>query len=529
MDDSLPKHCIIFIGYLKGISKRDIIEQEWFDLDSAAGEHVYFYVEKKGKKLRFRDCDGTSETKFGTWEHVVEDAQKILGEDLEIIRQVMTVAGVGEYDQVYDDFEVNTVEGESLKVDLPERDGAGGIGGYGLAFAPKRRLEKSIAVCREVITDWDDKEFPDDDPLFDEDLTYLSFICPEEGDIDFSQEDIDIYKELAEKDNAVAQYLLGVEYKLGSLSHEKDNQLLAQQWLCKAAENGNSEADSLLNGDDSGDYDDSDSTEGDDNDLSYPERAWQYQDDSLLLQTSDLDIDDCLVEIKLRENLNKEEELLTQEQFSLDDQPVTFQVYKHDGQLGLVQDNEVQYFGTEAEFVAACLRMTGEKFRVMTVVQGLAFCGLIDYWTAFDGKAFTGALGTQELNIFEQYNYDCLSRFSAFALSNGFAISRRVAPEWQPGQTTPTFDEAHDLIAVIVEEGNANTLFKDDWKLLQNLVKEGNPHAMLASAQVYYYGDAGEPDVDQAEELAEQALGKGCQSATKFLEEIKEYRENYSD
>lgn len=527
MDDYLPKHCIIFIGYLKGISKRDIIEQEFFDVDNAAGEHVYFYVEKKGKKFRLRDKN--SKTTFGSWEHVVEDAQKILGEDPDIIRQVMTVSGVGEYDQVYDDFEVNTVEGEFLKVDLPERDGAGGIGGYGLAFAPKRRLEKTIAVFREVITDWDDNEFPDDDPLFDEDLTYLSFICPTEGDIDFSQEDIDIYKELAEKDNAVAQYLFGVEYKLGSLSDEKDSQLLAQHWLRKAAENGNSEADSLLNGDDSGDYDDSDSNEGDDNDLSYPECSWQYQDDSLLLQTANLDIDDCLVEIKLRENLNKEEELLTQEQFSLDDQPVTFQVYRHGRQQGLVQNNEVKYFDTEAEFVAACLSVTKDKLRVITVVQGLAFCGLIDYWTAFDGKTMIGALGTRELNLFKEYASGRLSRISGCSLYNGFAVCRRVAPKWKPGQSTPKFDQAYDLIAVVVDEYNATTLFKDDWEALQELVENGNPNAMLASAQIYYYADLGEQDLDKAEKLAQKALKKGCQSAKELLEKIKECRENYSD
>ena len=46
MDDYLPKHCIVSISYLKGISKQNIIEDGWFDVDSAAGEPRLFFVEK---------------------------------------------------------------------------------------------------------------------------------------------------------------------------------------------------------------------------------------------------------------------------------------------------------------------------------------------------------------------------------------------------------------------------------------------------------------------------------------------------
>ena len=213
------------------------------------------------------------------------------------------------------------------------------------------------------------------------------------------------------------------------------------------------------------------------------------------------------------------------EQFSLNDQPVTFQVYKHDGQLGLVQNNEVQYFNTEAEFVAACLRETGDKLKVMTVVQGLAFCGLIDYWTAFDGKSIIGALGTKELNLFEDYGFNRLSRISSFSLYNGFAVSRQVAPKWEPDQSDPKFDQTHDLIAVVVDEYNATTLFKDEWETLQELAENSNPNAMLALAQIYYYGDLGESDLDKAEDFAQQALQHGCKRAQELLDEIKEARE----
>ncbi len=520
MDDYLPKHCIVSISYLKGISKQNIIEDGWFDVDSAAGEPRLFFVEKKGKKFRFRD--GTSETTFGSWEHVVEDAQKSLGEDPKIIRQVLTVAGVGDDDQIYDDFEVVQIEEcESISVDSPESDG--GVGVYGLAGLPKRRLEKTIAVHRGIVTDWDEEEFPDDDHEYDDSLECISFIFPEDGDIDFTQEDTDIYKELAEQDNSVAQYLLGLEYKDGALSEEDDSQRLAQQWLHKAAENGSGEAERLL---DEGDSDDSYDSAIDD--LPDPEFASQYEENELLRQTADLDVNDCLVEIRLLDKLSKET-LFMKEQFSLDDQSVTLRVYKHNGQIGLVRDNEVQFFDTESEFVAACLRETGEKLNVMTVVLGLAFCGFTDYWTAFDGKVIQGTLGTQELNLFEPYNYECLSKFSAFALFNGFAICRRVAPDWKPGQTTAEFDEAHDSIAVITDQFNGTTLFKEDWEILQNLVQEGNPNAMLALAQVYYSGDIGEPKLEIAEDLALQAQENGCQSASRILEEINEWKENYSD
>lgn len=68
-------------------------------------------MEKKGRRLRFRD--DASETKFGTWEQVVEDAQKSLGEDLEILRQVLTVAGIGDKDDDFDDYEVVHFEGSN--------------------------------------------------------------------------------------------------------------------------------------------------------------------------------------------------------------------------------------------------------------------------------------------------------------------------------------------------------------------------------------------------------------------------------
>lgn len=45
MDKNLPKQCIITIGYLKGISKRDIIADGWFEVENTSGER-HFAVEK---------------------------------------------------------------------------------------------------------------------------------------------------------------------------------------------------------------------------------------------------------------------------------------------------------------------------------------------------------------------------------------------------------------------------------------------------------------------------------------------------
>ena len=85
------------------------------------------------------------------------------------------------------------------------------------------------------------------------------------------------------------------------------------------------------------------------------------------------------------------------------------------------------------------------------------------------------------------------------------------------------------LIAVIVPEDNATTLNREDWELLQDLIKEGNPNAMLATARAYYYSEVGEQDLDKAEEFAQQALENGCDNAEAFLKEVKEFRENFDD
>lgn len=463
-------------------------------------------MEKKGRRLRFRD--DASETKFGTWEQVVEDAQKSLGEDPEIIRQVLTVAGIGDKDDNFDDYEVVRFEGSNqLTSDLRQSDG--GIGEYGIAALAKSKLEKTVAVFRAVVTTWDDDTFPDDEHEYDDGLQGLYFILPEEK-TEITQEDMELYKELAEQDNHIAQYLLGVEYSEGLLANTEDSQSQAQQWLDKSIRNGSSEARRVLNrmkGLDEGTYDFQEQTV-----------SWQYNEGELLRQSADLDINDCLVEIKLLDGITKKT-ILASEKFSLDAQPVTFQVYKHNGKLGLVQNNEVQYFDTEAEFVAACLRMTGGNLKVMTVVLGLAFCGLTDYSDLFDHKEILGALGTRELDVFDK-----LSRLSTLVLSNGFAVSRRVAQGWQPGQTTPIFDEVHDLIAVVYDETYCTTLFKEDWDMIQSLIAEGNPNAILAAAQVYSEGDLGEQEWDKAEKQGQLALAMGCKSAEKFLEKLKKTR-----
>ena len=516
MAKRLPKDCIVSISYCKGIPKRTILEDRGFDVEHRGNYFYHLDVEKKGKEFRFRD--EITKTPFGSWERVVEETQKILGDDLETISHVLTAAGIGKCDQLYDKFDVVSIYNHKYDYDLKcsyfsvdENEEEGGIGEFGLAALPKDRLDKTIAVYRTVVTDWDE-EFPNDDHEFNDRLECLILIAPKNGNLNSTQEDIDLYKEFAEQGNFVAQCLLGMEYRKGILSEEKDSQKSAQYWLLKAIENEYTKARYLFDEDPLTGY-------------FYGCKPPEYSKNSLLRRVADLDVNDCLIEIKLVENLNKET-IFQNELFKLNDQSVKLHIYKHDGKIGLIQNNAVQYFENETEFVSACLHVTGSHLKVVTLVHGLAFCGLIDYCTLFDYKVLIGALGIQELNIFHDYiykykNYYCyasasLDRVPSHVLSKGFAISRRVAPEWKPGQIKPEFDEAHDVIAVVVDEYGID-LFLEDWELIQKLEKEGNPNAIMEAAIIYRGFDDSSACVEKSSILAKRALDLGCNYAAEFL------------
>ena len=95
--DRFPQNCIIKIYYVNGISKEKLLADQYFGVTSTCADPKALFVEKKGKKLRLRNEPGMP---FGTWEQVVDQARELLGEEPEILQQVLTVAGVGEYSAV---------------------------------------------------------------------------------------------------------------------------------------------------------------------------------------------------------------------------------------------------------------------------------------------------------------------------------------------------------------------------------------------------------------------------------------------
>ena len=243
MAKRLPRNCIVTISYCKGIPKRTIIEDGWFDVENSSDNFLHFNVEKEGTKFRLRDK--TVKTTFGSWKHVAKDAQEILGDDPETISQVLRAVGIGKYDQIHNECGVVDIyEHDSVPADMNDEDGD--IGEFGLAAMPKDVLDKTIAVYRAVVVDWNENDFLFDDDQYNDRLECMTFIFPEEAIVSSTQEDIDLYKEFAEQENPIAQCLLGMEYSEGLLSEEKDSQKSAQYWLDKAIKNGYEEARSLL-------------------------------------------------------------------------------------------------------------------------------------------------------------------------------------------------------------------------------------------------------------------------------------------
>lgn len=237
MERKFPDRCIINVYYIKGISRRKLFKKETFSVVGSSKNPNRIIIEKRGEKLRLLNVVGT---RFGSYEHLVDDAVKYLDEEPRVLRQVLTVAGIGSYDNVYKYCNVHPIgncsktsiyERKSAKYDSPLREG--------LINLPIKYLKDTIAVYRSVATDWNKKDL-DDSPTYDDVYQKLYILFPYydyRGQM--TPQDWKLCKELAEKGDAIAMYALAKQYETVNFELEKE-------WIQKAADNGNKEAQRCL-------------------------------------------------------------------------------------------------------------------------------------------------------------------------------------------------------------------------------------------------------------------------------------------
>ena len=510
--DRFPQNCIIKIYYINSISKERLLADQYFGVTSTCADPKALFVEKKGKKLRLRNG---SDMPFGTWEQVVDQAQEQLGEDPEILREVLTVAGVGEYSAVYDNKDVVGLP-QTPEINIIESNE---IGSFGLAGLPIEILKKTIAIYRCIVTDWDDEAFPNDDHEFNDKLEASYFIFPQE-DIITTQADIDLYEQQAKEGNYIAQYELGVEYAEGILQDEPGSADRSENLMREAAQQGCQEAAEFFNVPER----DVDECMGSAEDPSmYPHPELQpFYTEGFYKKVRGIDLGNSLVEIKIFDKISREL-LLMQEEFYLDYSPVSLQICEHNGQWGLVEDGKAKFYDSEAKLVAACLEKVDDQCSVISLIQSLAICGITEPWNVLDARFVIGAFNKQSLNIFNMYP-QCeavLADISNFALQNGFFVSRQVAPNWKPGQAEPKFNSKSGFIAFVLPTDNAYTVTSEDIGILTQGDQDGLACAKLALARAYFFNYLNQEDPQRAKQLTGEAIGLGCASAKKFMKELK--------
>ena len=194
MDASLPKHCMVMVYFAKGLKLKQLLNDEWYGVmtGSETEETTHsIYVERLGSKLRLRNCPGTE---FGSIDQVIEDAQRLLGENPEQVRFALYAAGLSTPKQTQKVFE-NKLVGSSWGCDsvhvsssldyLPA-----------LGSLPQKALDETIAVFRTVIDQWDDETFPNDDhdDYFIDKCEGCIFIVPEFSSEDYSKDDIALFR-----------------------------------------------------------------------------------------------------------------------------------------------------------------------------------------------------------------------------------------------------------------------------------------------------------------------------------------------
>lgn len=510
--DRFPQNCIIKIYYVNGISKEKLLADQYFGVTSTCADPKALFVEKKGKKLRLRN---EPDMPFGTWEQVVDQAQELLGEEPEILQQVLTVAGVGEYSAVYDDKDVVGLP-QTPEINIIESNE---IGSFGLAGLPIEILKKTIAIYRCIVTDWDDEAFPNDDHEFNDKLEVSYFIFPQE-DIITTQADIDLYEQQAKEGNFIAQYELGVEYAEGILQDEPGSADRSENLMREAAQQGCQEAAEFFNVPER----DVDECMGSAEDPSmYPHPELQpFYTEGFYKKVRGIDLGNSLVEIKIFDKISREL-LLMQEEFYLEYSPAYLQICQHNGQWGLVEDGKAKFYDSEAQLVAACLEKVDDRCSVISLIQSLAICGITEPWNVLDARFVIGAFNTQSLNIFNMYP-QCeavLADISNFALQNGFFVSRQVAPNWKPGQAEPKFNSKSGFIAFVLPTDNAYTVTSEDIGILTQGDQDGLACAKLALARAYFFNYLNQEDPQRAKQLTGEAIGLGCASAKKFMKELK--------
>ena len=510
--DRFPQNCIIKIYYVNGISKEKLLSDQYFGVTSTCADPKALFVEKKGKKLRLRNEPGMP---FGTWQQVVDQARELLGEEPEIMQQVLTVAGVGEYSAVYDDKDVvGLPQIAEISVVANNELGSRGLAGFSI-----EKLKETIAIYRSVVTEWDDETFPNDDHEVNDKLEASYFICPQE-ELPSTQADIDLYEQQVKEGNFIAQYELGMEYAEGILQDEPGGADRCDNLMREAAQQGCQEAAEFFDAPER--YIDEDSGSAEDPSM-YPDPEFQpFYEEGFYKKVRGIDLSNSLVEIKVVDQISREL-LLMQEEFSLDDYPVSLQLCEHNGQWGLVEDGKAKFYDSEAQLVAACLGKVDGLCSVISLIQALAICGVIEPWNVLDARFIIGAFNKQSLNIFNMYPHceAVLADISNFALQNGFAVSRQVAPNWKPGQAEPKFNSKSGFVAFVLPTDNAYTVTSEDIGILTQGNQDGRACAKLALARAYFFNYLNQEDPQRAKQLTGEAIGLGCASAKKFMKELK--------
>ena len=515
--DRFPQNCIIKIYYVNGISKDKLLADQYFGVTSTCDDPKALFVEKKGKKLRLRNEPGMP---FGTWLQVVDQARELLGEEPEILQQVLTVAGVGEYSNVYRDKTV---------IDFPQMPEINVLednqfGSRGLAGLSIEELKETIAIYRCVVTEWDDADFPNDDHEFNDKFEASYFICTQE-DLPSTQADVDLYEEMVKQGNVIAQYELAMEYHMGILQDEKGGALRADNLLREAIAQDCEEAKSyvrMMRESDRHEAYQQMFEESSEDPSSYSAPEFQpFYEEGFYKKVRKIKLDNSLLQIQIADQISRDQ-ILLDEKFSLDGYP-TLQLFKSKKQWGLVEDGEATFYKSERQLVAACLEKYKGECSVISLIQALAICGVIEPWNVLDDRITIGAFNTQSLDIFKLYP-DCeyvLADAVNFALQNGFAVSRQVAPNWKLGDTEPEFNPKFGFITFVLGNDNPFAVSSDDIAILTQGDQDDNPYAKLALARAYFYGCLLEEDIERAKQLTEEAIGLGCASAKKFMKELK--------